>query len=383
MSAPEFERGRLRPYPLFNATLTLYRLSPLYCSGASSLLVNATLAQHARHLKDLLTGEVLRGVRVGFAAGADEGLAKAGKLKGCRWKVLGDEAAWIEQEHRLQERGDELVGDVTAAEDLAPEDARGIHVEVEYEKTTYMAALLRNTSLGSAEDDNGFTHLPLLVTRMPAPLRETFLDYLSTTFDTHILQLKLPPEFLTSSLERFMADVTAPSADDTDEEDMRAGELLSSLRNTVKDLAVTLSFAAPITPLLKSIEITISRADIPGFIAQGRKAEQRLAPPKSDRKRKRDWASATTVNDPFTKALSQYLNTHLALSLTHPDVGISKIACGSFALGAEGKVKMFPPIDPENEGEVPTRSQTAITGFLNGLIERATVREPEPDETGV
>ncbi|KAI9765356.1 MAG: hypothetical protein M1840_007436 [Geoglossum simile] len=364
MSTPESEQERLRPYPLYNTTLTLYRLSPLYRSGASSLLINATLAQHARHLKDLLTGEVLRGVRVGFTAGGDEGLARAGKLKECRWKVLGDETAWR---------------DVTLAEeDFSPEDIVGIHVEIEYEKTTYMAALLRNTSSSTTEDDNGFTHLPLLVTRMPAPLRETFLDYLSTTFDTHISQLKLPSEFLISSLEKFMVDVTAPSQD---EEDLRAREVLGYLRNTVKDLVVTLSFAAPISPLLKSIEISISKADVPGFIAQGRKIQQPPEPSKGGLKRKHDRSSTTTatVSDPFTRALSQYINTHLALSLTHPDIRISKISCGAFALGAEGKVKIFPPIDPENASEVPTRSQTAMAGFLHRLIERATSREPTPD----
>jgi Kinetochore complex Sim4 subunit Fta1 len=380
MSTPEPEQERLRPYPLYNTTLTLYHLSPLYRSGASSLLVNAILVQHARHLKDLLTGEVLRGVRVGFATGGDEGLARAGKLKECRWRVLGDETSWIEQELRRRERGDETMRGATPdEEDLDLEDVVGIHIEVEYEKITYMAALLRNTSSGTTEDDNGFTRLPLLATRMPAPLRETFLDYLSTTFDTHVSQLKLPSEFLTSSLEKFVADVTTPSQGDTDEEEVRARELLHSLRNTVKDLAVTLSFTAPISPLLRSIEISISKADIPGFIAQGKKI-QPSEPPKRGLKRKHDRTLTTTeVSNPFTRAFSQYINTHLALSLTHPDIRISKIACGAFALGAEGKVKIFPPIDSEKAGEATARSQTATTGFLHGLIERATLREPLPD----
>ncbi|KAH0538786.1 hypothetical protein FGG08_004618 [Glutinoglossum americanum] len=380
MSASELEQERLRPYPLYNVTLTLYRLSPLYHAGAQSLLVNATLVQHARHLKDLLAGEVLRGVRVGLATGGDEGLVKAGKLKECRWKVLGDEAAWIEQERRL--RVDKSVDVTQTEEELAPEDVRGIHVEVEYEKTTYMAVLLRNSSSRTVEDNTGFTHLPLVVTRMPGPLRETFLDYLSTTFDTRASLLKLPSGFLTSSLERFLAEVTAPNEDDVEDTDESARQILGSLRNTVKDLAVTLAFTTPVTPLLKSLEITISKADIPGFIAQGKKPQQSPEPPQSDRKRKRD-QSIPITSGPFTSALSQYTNAHLAFSLTHPDISISKIACGAFALGAEGKAKIFPPIDPEEAGDVPTRSQTATAGLLHGLIERAETRAIASSETVV
>ncbi|KAI9868805.1 MAG: hypothetical protein M1813_004656 [Trichoglossum hirsutum] len=375
MSALGPERERLRPYPLYNTTLTLYRLSPLYRAGASSLLVNATLAQHARHLKDLLAGEVLRGVRVGLAAGGDEGLARAGKLKGCRWKVLGDEASWVGQERRLRQVGNETAGDIIEAEDeeegFAPETIRGIHVEVEYEKITYMAALLRSTSSLTVEEGDEFTRLPLLATRMPGPLRETFLDYLSTTFDTYTSSLKLSSEFLASSLERFLVEITTPNQDDVDDADEHATQILDSLRNTVKDLLVTLSFTTPVAPSLNSLDITISKADIPGFIAHGKKIQQPPESPDGVSKRKRDQSASTTVSGPFMSALSQYTETHLAFPLTHPDIAISKIACGAFALGADGKAKVFSPIGSETAGEAPTRSQAATARLLHGIIQRA------------
>jgi len=112
--------------------------------------------------------------------------------------------------------------------------------------------------------------------------------------------------------------------------------------------------------------------------------QQPLEPPKRGLKRKNGQTlTAAGASDPFTRAFSQYINTHLALSLTHPDIRISKVACGAFVLGAEGKVKIFPPIDSEKAGEVSTRSQTATARFLHGLIERATLREPSSDETDI
>ncbi|KAH0555895.1 hypothetical protein GP486_006160 [Trichoglossum hirsutum] len=371
------EQERLRPYPLYNATLTLYRLSPLYRASTSPLLVNAALTQHAHHLKDLLAGEVLRGVRVGLAVAGDEGLARAGKLKGCRWKVLGDEASWIERERRLQQGANGTVGDIMEAdeeEEFTPETIRGIHVEVEYEKITYMAVLLQDTSSLAVEEGHEFTHLPLLAMRMPGPLRETFLEYLSTAFDTHTSPLKLSSEFLISSLERFLAEITTPNQDDVDDADEHTTQMLNSLKNTVRDLAVTLSFTTPVTPSLKSLDITISKADVPGFIAYGKRLQQpseSTESPDGVSRRKRNQPTPIAASGPFASALSQYTKTHLAFSLTHPDIAISKIACGAFALGADGRVKIFSPVGLETAGEAPTRSHIATAGLLHGLIQRA------------
>jgi hypothetical protein len=64
-------------------------------------------------------------------------------------------------------------------------------------------------------------------------------------------------------------------------------------------------------------------------------------------------------NTSFTAALAHYIDGHLALNINHPYVAISKIACGAFVLGAEGRIKIFPAA----EG-------TATEMLVEGLVEQ-------------
>src|SRR6187402_2061806 len=87
-------------YPLYNTTFSLHRLSPLY-TGSNVPLNNTTLRQHAKRFRDLLAGEVLRGVRVGLGP-EDDTLARVGALQTVTWRLLSEEEAWsVEDETQL------------------------------------------------------------------------------------------------------------------------------------------------------------------------------------------------------------------------------------------------------------------------------------------
>src|ERR1700730_8924490 len=80
-----------RPYPLYSGTFIVHRVSPLFHSNIT--LDNAALRQYASQFRDVLTGEVLRGVRVGLAAD-EETLARVGALKNVQWSLLRNEEDW-------------------------------------------------------------------------------------------------------------------------------------------------------------------------------------------------------------------------------------------------------------------------------------------------
>jgi hypothetical protein len=289
------------PYPLYNRTYQLYRLSPLH-HGDAPLLHDGSLRLHAKRLKEQLKGDSVRGVQVDFAAAEDT--AKLGPLDECNWDAIGDEDAWIDRHRQSVETE---ASQLSSA--LSPERARGIEVSLEYEKQSYNALLLRDPGVTSSPD--GFTSLPLLLVKMPGPIREIFVNYLRTAFDAHVAPLRLPSPFITSSLETFFKHLASNTSTQT-------------IQDVVRQLNVQLAFAAT-TTLLKHIEITIAGADVPGFLSRGK-----LLQGASDK--------------PFTAALSHYLKTHLALDMSHPKSHISRISCNSFNLGTE-RLKLVAP-DP-------------------------------------
>lgn len=323
------------PYPLYNRTYNLYRISPLH-HGDAALLNEPSLRTHAKRLKEQLKGDSVRGVQVDFAA-SDE-TAKLGPLEECAWDTIGDEDAWIDQ-HRQSVDPD--ASQLTAA--LGPGKARGIEVTLEYEKQSYNALLLRDPGVTSSP--NGFTSLPLLLVKMPGPVRDIFLNYLRTAFDAHVAPLKLPSSFITSSLEMYLRHLSSATS-------------TQSISDVIRQLHVQLAFPTT-TTLLKHIEITIAGADVPGFVSRGKLLKDGR-------------------NTPFTTALSHYLSSHLALDLWHSKAHISRISCNSFHLGTE-RLKLSAP-DPlgdtsfSDEGEASqdaSAGQLAVHDFYTSLVREA------------
>ncbi|KAM3078430.1 hypothetical protein ACMFMG_006310 [Clarireedia jacksonii] len=313
-------------YPLFNTTFTLHRVSPLYVGD--QIINNSNLREHAQRFRDILVGDVLRGVRVGLGS-EDDSLARVGVLQTVTWQTLRGVEEWLLEDANDVESG---------ASQMNAEHSSGIILEVNYERATYTAILLRATAEDEIEDSvmqptrdkDGFLRLPLLLTRMPL------------TFDTRLSPLKLDGKYLTTAFEKFISDLLAE--DHTDHSQ-------NTLQKTVKETQLSIAFDVPSgSTALKVIDIHIAREDLPRMVARGKK----IAKEKS----------------PFMAALRVYVKSHLALDLSHERVKIVKIACGAFVLG-DGKVKLTqsPNEEHENEGQ-----RQAARQLINGLINTAEKR---------
>ncbi|KAL9105878.1 MAG: hypothetical protein Q9187_008645 [Circinaria calcarea] len=323
---------------LYDITYALHRLSPLHYAESPTLLSDASLQIHARRFAGRLKGNVLHGVHV--KRDMPDRSTKAGPLKQCRWNVLG-------RKEDQQESQDNTWN--TAAQDVL-----GIQVEIEYEKGTYTALMLEN-GVSRHDSINRTVHLPLLLTRMPNTLREVLLDYLAITFDTRAEVMRLPNEFIGEALDGYLQTIS------------RNGPGL--LLKVVKDLDLTMGFKAPIAPSLRSLDITIKREDILQFLRQGEKSRKIRVPGSNDgRKRKRD--SSMEGQGPFMTALYVYLREHLAMDMSHDIVFLSKVSCGAFVLGKEGKAKIQSPVAPFDSANQNDDNASLMLEATTGLLRR-------------
>ncbi|KAF2684168.1 hypothetical protein K458DRAFT_418472 [Lentithecium fluviatile CBS 122367] len=325
--------AEIPPYPLYNRTYLLYRVSPLH-HGDAPLLHERSLRTHAKRLREQLKGDSVRGVEVDFA-GTEDALPNLGPLEECSWDMIGDEDAWIDRHRHLV---DPEASQLSTA--MAAGQARGVEVSLEYEKQSYNALLLRDPGVTASPE--AFTSLPLLLVKMPAAIRDIFLNYLRTSFDAHVAPLRLPSAFITSSLETYFRHLSASASTQT-------------IQDVIRQVQVQLAFPNA-TTLLRHLDVTIAGQDVPGFVNRGKSLR--------DGKEK-----------PFTAAFSTYLNKHLALDMSHPKVHISRITCGSFALGTD-RLKLNAPdisVDPENSSmEEESAGQRAVEELYRSLVREAT-----------
>ncbi|KAF1993413.1 hypothetical protein P154DRAFT_74415 [Amniculicola lignicola CBS 123094] len=327
----------LPPYPLYNRAYNLYRLSPLH-HGPTPLLSERALRTHTKRLRDQLKGDNVRGVEVDYARPQDA-IATLGPLEDCEWELLGDDYAWIEKQRFIVDPEASHATEAPSAD-----QTRGVQVTLHYERSTYTALLLRDPETTASPED--FTSLPLLMIKMPAPIREIFLTYLRTTFDAHVAPLKLPPQFLTSTLETYFRHITAPTSK-------------QSIRELIGQLNIQLSFPT-ITNLLKQIDIKIMADDVPGFVTRGKQLVHGIG-----------------KDAPFTAALAVYLKHHLALDLSHPKVLISKIDCSAFLLHNE-RIRIEAPvisedttIDPDSSDPDASAHELAVEDLYAALVKEA------------
>jgi hypothetical protein len=192
-------------------------------------------------------------------------------------------------------------------------------LEITYEKMMYTALLLRPREQDeNSVSEEAFQHFPLLLTRMPVVLRDTLVDFLSTTFDARISKLYLGKEFLTDALENYIAQCSIG----------KDGETHSSrvLMAILKDVRVVVGVEG--VQALSSVDLNISMADVPRMVETG----------------KRIVGDDRGKAVPFNAALRKYVNGHLAFEMESEKVRILKIACGAFVLGVDGKVKLTEPV---------------------------------------
>jgi hypothetical protein len=314
-------------YPLYGSTFTLYRASPLY-HGSDHVFDNLDL--HARRLRETLAGDRARNL---LLTDLQPEIAGTGSLKNCEWTLLGDETAW----ERQQEEPD-------SDDHVTAGNARGVHIQLRFERANYNALVLGDRPKISTTP--GFTSLPLILVRMPATLRELFLDFLATTFDTRVSPMKLRSSFLTSSLEGLLQR-TVPQGDDDPALDL---ESLS------KGIGLQLSFPSA-TPHLKNLDLVIAKDDIRDFQSRGEQLWQQY---RARNPLGKTWSTRpnSNITGPFTAALSMYLSNHIAMELDNPAIVLSKVALGTFALAGEGKIKVL-------------TSSAAAVEFWDTLIQEA------------
>ncbi|KAI1299565.1 kinetochore complex Sim4 subunit Fta1-domain-containing protein [Xylaria venustula] len=255
-------------FKFFNTTFSTFRVSPLYIG--QNVINEVWLDTLSRRLRDTLVGDVVRGVRVGLEN--DNTLNRLGVLERVEWRECELESIMPTLRYaktrgpargRGRGRGAQGRRGVRRARRL-------LCLELEYERATFSALMLpsledRNgsQSSGAAGDEDGssrsqgppswtrdntdpdtrprergkgadkrderesnaFARFPLLLTRMPAPLKSVLIDFLSSTFDCRISPLYLGTRTLIRSWERWI-----------EESGVDSGRALN------KDVALTLGF---------------------------------------------------------------------------------------------------------------------------------------------
>lgn len=415
--------------PFLNTTFSTHRVSPLYIGAFP--LTQDRLHTLSLRLRDLLVGDVVRGVEVGLDRGADDAvMRRAGALE---LVSMG----WVRLESLL---GRYVPGEDESAAEVREAPSPGkkwvLQILLDYENTECAALLLPGTSSPARPEeyaplypatptsiaspssarasDGGFLNLPLLLLRMPAPLKSLIIDFVSRTFDCRISSLSLGTRSLVGALERWVRDSKIPTR----------GPL-------AKDIVLTLGFYGPTvlqdqtqqqkaaseeTPIqdddggdtprqttttsvgVKALDVIVPNPESRRFFRAGEASEaKRLANDLRDTfghakrrklggdKEEESWTwrrSNSSSNQreesirpqPFTEALAEYVWAHLALDIFHPAVRVTKIACGGFVL-SDGRVKVFgiPPSDDGEDG-MSDRNQRAMWSFLDNLLDRAQVK---------
>ncbi|KAK8052236.1 hypothetical protein PG993_003621 [Apiospora rasikravindrae] len=461
------------PFPtLFNTTFALYRVSPLYLGPER--LNHTRLQTLSKRLRDTLVGDVVRGVQVGLTGSSSEDatLGRAGALEGVEWRWVplrklllrrsGGSRGRRARRRREREGSAELGSREEDADDDNNEnseseddeerntDARALSVELRYENNTFAACLLPRlykddsdsteaataaTSQWATQDDANidlvadqkqFLQLPLLLLRMPTPLRSVLNDFLARTFDVRIRPLRLGTRPLVSSWAAWHTNsgvsggrglvkdvvlslgfhvVDEPTEAKKQQKDS-SSEVADAAKNNnnnhaTSDTSTTKSLG------LKAIDIIVPAEEVRRFLRAGQRAIQdrdEEASGQTKRKGKRKagdqpgseqkpispsrrrklaggkddegWAwlhardeegAQEAIHEPFTEALGLYLDRHLALDMFHPSVRILRIACEGFVLSEGGRIKVFMP--PAEDG---SRSAWKL---LDGLVERARGRD--------
>ena len=316
---------------LYDSNFTLYRLSPLHFSSSTPFLSQSTLHIHTQRFASVLKQDVLRGVHVSFEN--EREIPRYGQFLESSWSLIGSS------------------DDSSLSSSL---QSFGVRIELKYEKIAYKALMIRQQVLQSDSATNEL-HLPLLLTQMPSSLREIFLEYIATAFDTHGEPMRLSSRFLGQSIDELF------------EISLQRGHDQS--KSMIKDVQFTLGFKSPIAPSLRNLDVTIKRDDILAFLEEGKNLKE---------KAELSTLTLTRSSGPFMVALSHYLRTHLAMDLSHDQIHILKASCGSFALAREGRVKIKRSITAnslEDGSEDSNSDQSLVSNLINQLLREATNRE--------
>ncbi|PKS05960.1 hypothetical protein jhhlp_007793 [Lomentospora prolificans] len=378
--------------PFFSTTFSVHRVSPLYLGEQSDH--GAMLRTLSNRLRDTLIGDVVRGVYVGLDPTQSE-IGNAGSLESVKlhWVRVSDVISQIDPDRRPPSR--DLSSDAPDNDGIGLLGMRrGIWIDIRYENAACTGMLLPDLSSeeekdipeqtwvetkgkkrgrASEVDPSHFLQLPLLLLRMPTPLKKIVTEWLSGVFDCHISPLSLGTRSLVRIWETWLKTATVP------ETGPKAKEVVVTLGFSLPHLADEIpdgvqeddedeeGLPRGLQQGLRSIDISIQPDDISQFVLAGEAiAENRdAAGPKpwmgDARTRKilaggheddgwawkaEDSGTGDSADDeqPFIDALAFYLDEHLALNLFHPSVRVTRISSPGFVL-TDSRIKVFETTD--------------------------------------
>jgi hypothetical protein len=429
--SPELADDDDTQLPFYNTTYSTHKISPLYL-GADGLS-EARLGRLSQLLRDVLVGDVVRGVQVGLE-GDDSALGRAGPLESVSIKLrtLGKllETPLGEDRRPSVDLGSNENSAFTDDTLVEVGRKKALCIEIRHERAFSTATLLplaeteskdamkdamrrsiRGISAQGATDPGPpqpkhFLHLPLLLLRMPVALRLVIIDFLATTFDCRISPLNIGTMSIVRIWEQWFRDAS-----------------LSQTPHAVKDLVLTLSFhhsqdssetaragerantghggdvqeAKERELGLKSIEVIVpadqlrrfhrvgAKPNTAGIGGAGTKRHGLTQGWEDDNIKRRKlaggkveegwaWLSEDSSankqpSQPFTNALAQYIKDHLALNMYHPAVRVSKIACDGFVI-SENRLKLFNPTQDRRD-QLAEAVPKASWNILKRLVEKS------------
>ncbi len=356
------------PHHLLNISWTSHRLSPLHHGLEHDTLLNnqAALETYATRLRDHLTNSPADAQ--GWRAAEDDptsALSAIGALQSCTWEPIStlhflSPHHVHEDEPQNQERG-----------------PAGLLITLSYEAITYRAALLAPPGVQSqsqkkarkrgrpskASSSSSSTYLPLLLTRFPKSLRESFITFLSSNFDTYVSPLRISSAGLCDVLESYVASVTSSITSSS-----------TKVEDVIREMHLALSFAPPIAPSLKALNVSIPRETLMSFL---RSSNSSIG----------SSGGAGTGNSVLS-GLSEYLQKHLALELGLPlpfptsgtsgsgslvggYVRLTKVACAGFVVTGEGRLKVVARVGEGGEDEKNMGALRGGEALMMAILERA------------
>ena len=306
------------PSSLYDTSWTLHRVTwPNNSEGARRKLSSQeTRDRRARQLREFL--------RIDDVDSDDEGpLGRAGGLRECRWDVLGRQSRFG------RDQGNQHHATTC-----------GFQITLSFDKAIYKIILHGSHDQESQETTPSLT---LCLAKAPMPLTKKIFPFLVETYNLTISPLRVPPSLLEHILETYLTTFTAI-------QHQRSSLPLPSqiVKNVIRDVRISLSFSAPISPNLRNIEI-----DVP--------AETMWKLPQESRDGRQT----------FTALLATHLHSHTGLILPNglemdekvSVIRVSRVVCGAFVLSCEGRLKI-----------VGRTVDVAEADQIGDLVERANER---------
>ncbi|KAK4677616.1 hypothetical protein QC764_300350 [Podospora pseudoanserina] len=375
-------------YRFYNNTFSLHRVSPLYLgpepdhSGGADpppiTIGPAQLRLVAQRLRDVLVGDVTRGVEVGLTAADSDSASKIANSMGSLEVVVVRpvEAADLldvslekmKDQYRQDEGSQELVRSWHALE-ARVKGKLGLAIELVYEHSMGLAFLLPDLSKssalapGAADDETGtgrFLWLPVMLMRMPAPVRVAVTQFLEREFDCKISPTRFGTRTMVGGLERWMETLERNKKEQ--EKDLLVAVGFNTVAMMPRQMVAVEGGKEELNkPGLATIDVIIPWSKLIPFWKRGKEMEEGEMRRRYEEggveykasavtlagkqgMREEGWGWRSEVHQPFLEALSMYTKRTIAMGLFHPAVRIVKVGCSGFT-AAEGRLKIFPTMD--------------------------------------